>query len=209
MDKAGNPVVISSADNGLVYALNLPGGATATLAPQPVCDRTGKDFYLPVSDWRLNRGSLSNPAAHFISPDGTTVVPAGEDFLRGATSWGVKSSPQIRSFGLGRVVPGEPFYVTEEATLRTWVAAVNPDGSLKNFRLFAEQGGEGVAADSRGNVYIAAGQIYVYERSGKLIATIEIPERPLQVVFGGADHQTLFIPARTSLYSLRLRYSGR
>ena len=209
VDKAGNPVVISSADNGLVYALNLPGGAIATLAPEPVCDRTGKDFYLPVSDWRLNRSSLANPAAHFVSPDGTTVVPAGEDFLRGATSWGVKSSPQIRSFGLGRATPGEPFYVTEEAALRTWAADVNPDGSLKNFRLFAEQGGEGVAVDSRGNVYIAAGQIYVYERSGRLMATIEVPERPLQLVFGGADHQTLFIPARTSLYSLRMRYSGR
>ena len=110
---------------------------------------------------------------------------------------------------MGRAAPGEPFYVTEEAALRTWVADVNPDGSLKNLRLFAEQGGEGVAVDSRGNVYIAAGQIYVYERSGRLMATIEVPERPLQLVFGGADHQTLFIPARTSLYSLRMRYSGR
>jgi hypothetical protein len=209
VDKAGNLVVISYADTGIVYAVSLPGSTITTLKPEAVCDRTGKDLYLPVSDWRLNRSSLSNPAAHFISPDGTTVVPAGEDFLRGATSWGVKSSPQIRSFGLGRVMPGEPFYVGEEAASRTWVADVNPDGSLKNFRLFAEQGGEGTAVDSRGNVYIAAGQIYVYGRSGKLIDTIAVPERPLQLVFGGADHQTLFIPARTSLYSLRLIYPGR
>ena len=35
--------------------------------------------------------------------------------------------------------------------------------------------------------------------AGKWIDTIEIPERPLQLVFGGKDGQTLFIPARSSL----------
>jgi sugar lactone lactonase YvrE len=63
--------------------------------------------------------------------------------------------------------------------------------------------------DSRGNVYLAAGQVYVYSPAGKLQETIEVPERPLQLVFGGADHKTLFIPARTSLYSVRMRYPGR
>ena len=93
--------------------------------------------------------------------------------------------------------------------LRTWAADVSADGSLKNFRLFAEQGGESVTTDSHGNVYIAAGQIYVYDPAGKLIDTIEVPERPIQMVFGGEDHRTLFIAARTSLYSVRTRFSGR
>jgi sugar lactone lactonase YvrE len=82
---------------------------------------------------------------------------------------------------------------------------VNPDGSLTNFQLFAEQGGESVTTDSHGNVYIAAGQIYVYNPDGGVIDTIEVPERPIQLIFGGADHRTLFIAARTSLYSLRIR----
>jgi hypothetical protein len=43
----------------------------------------------------------------------------------------------------------------------------------------------------------------------QLIDTIEVPERPLQIAFGGADGRTLFIPARTSLYSVRLRHPGR
>jgi len=58
-------------------------------------------------------------------------------------------------------------------------------------------------------VYIAAGQIHVYSPAGKLVDTIEVPERPLQLVFGGADRRTLFIPARTSLYAVRTRYPGR
>lgn len=208
VDKDSNLVVVSYAGKGIVYALK-PQGATVPLQPDTVATRAGKTFFLPVSDWRLNRESLSRPAAHFVSPDGTTILPSAADFLSGATSWGVKSSPQIRSFGLAPVVPGQPFYVTDEAELTTWAAVVNPDGSLRDFRLFAEQGGEGVAVDSRGNVFIAAGQVHVYNPTGKLIDTIEVPERPLQIVFGGADRRTLFIPARTSLYSVRMRYPGR
>ena len=81
-----------------------------------------KKLYLPVSDWVLNRNSLSHPTAEFISPDGTTVLPVGESFLTGETSWGIKSSPQIRSFGFGEAVPGKPFYITDESNLRTWKA---------------------------------------------------------------------------------------
>ena len=38
-----------------------------------------------------------------------------------------------------------------------------------------------------------------------LIETVEVPERPLQLVLGGPDRKTLFIPARTSLYAVQLR----
>ena len=62
-----------------------------------------------------------------------------------------------------------------------------------------------MTTDAHGNVYIAAGQIYVHAPSGELLGTIEVPERPLQLVFGGADHKTLFIAARTSLYAVRTR----
>jgi sugar lactone lactonase YvrE len=72
-----------------------------------------------------------------------------------------------------------------------------------------QQGGEGVAVDAQGNVYLAAGHIYVYDPAGKLIDTIETPERPTQIVFGGKDGKTLFIAARTSLYSVRTKVAGR
>ncbi len=207
VDEAGNLMVVSYAGDGTVYSLPADG-KVMLLKPEPATNRPGKHFYLPVSDWHLNRNSLGHPAAGFISPDGTAVLPVGGDFLNGATSWGVKSSPPLRSFGLARAAPGKPFYVTDESALRTWAADVDPDGSLKNFRLFAEDGGEGVAADPAGNVYIAAGQIHVYSPAGNLIDTIEVPERPIQVLFGGPDHGTLFIAARTSLYAVHMKYPG-
>ncbi len=206
-DQTGNLMIISYTGDGAVYSLT-PDGMSTLLPSEVVTNWSGKNIYLPVSDWHLNRDSLSHPAADFVSPDRTTVLPVGRDFLTAATSWGIKSSPPIRSFSLAPATPGRPFYVTDESALRTWKADVNPDGSLANFQLFAEQGGEGVTTDSRGNVYIAAGQIYIYDSAGKLIGTIEVPERPTQVMFGGADHKTLFIAARTSLYALRMKYPG-
>jgi sugar lactone lactonase YvrE len=160
---------------------------------------------LPVGDYHLQPAQRSY---QYVSPDGTTFISAGQDFVNGALSWGVKSSDLIRTFGLARAVPGKPYYITDESALTTWSATVGPDGNLSDRKLFADQGGEGVAVDERGNVYIAAGQIYVYDPAGKLIDTIEVPERPLQLVFGGKDGQTLFIPARTSLYAVRTRVRG-
>ena len=50
---------------------------------------------------------------------------------------------------------------------------------------------------------------YVYNSAGKLIDTIEVPERPTQLMFGGADNKTLFIAARASLYSVQMKYPGK
>ena len=204
LDKAGNVIIVSYDDDQVVYTLDTQEHES-TLKPQSVTARPSATFYLPVGDWSRNMESLSQPAAQFVSLDGKCALPVGQDFLDAAVSWGIKSSPPIRSFGLAPAVAGQTFYVTDESGNTTWAAEVQPDGSLKNFRLFVNRGGEGVISDSAGNVYIAAGQIYVYDRSGKGIGTIEVPERPVQLVFGGPDAKTLFIAARSSLYAVRTR----
>jgi sugar lactone lactonase YvrE len=63
--------------------------------------------------------------------------------------------------------------------------------------------------DDQGYVYIAAGQIFVYNPAGDLIDTIDVPERPSQLLFGGTDNSTLFILARSSLYAVHTRFKGR
>jgi sugar lactone lactonase YvrE len=114
----------------------------------------------------------------------------------------------LRAFGLAQAITGKPFYVSDESQQKTYVASVASDGTLTNTRLFAEQGGESVVQDSEGNVYIAAGQIYVYNSTGKLIDTIDVPDRPTDLVFAGKDGRTLFILARNSLYAVQTRANG-
>jgi len=210
-DQAGNLMVISYAGNGTIYSFKpgSPDDTIAILKPESVAPRPGMTPVLPVGDWRINAGALQQPYRQYVSPDGTTFIPAGQDFVSGATSWGIKSSALLRAFGLARAISGRPFYITDEAQGTTWVGTVQPDGSIPDRKLFVNQGGEAVTTDDQGNVYLAAGQVYVYTPAGKLIDTIEVPERPLQLVFGGKDRQTLFVPARTSLYAVRTRFKGR
>ena len=66
-----------------------------------------------------------------------------------------------------------------------------------------------MTVDEKGNVYIAAGQVFVYDPSGHLIDTIVIPERPSQLLFGGPSRHTLFILARSSLYATQTKFRGR
>ena len=76
------------------------------------------------------------------------------------------------------------------------------EGTLTDLHAFAERGGESVAADSAGNVYVANGQIFVYDRNGTPIGRIDVPERPIQLLFGGPDRRTLFILAHHALYAV-------
>ena len=214
-DKAGNLMVVSYAGSGTVYAFKpgSPEEQLELLKPVDAAPRPGMTAVRPVGDWRLAKNSATGiPIArpyHYLSPDGTTFISAGRDFTTGATSWGVKSADLLRSFGLAGAAPGKPFYVTSEAEVMTWSGTLAPDGNFADFKPFVQQGGEGVAIDVEGNVYLAAGQIYVYDPSGKLIDTILTPERPLQLAFGAKDGRTLFIAARSSLYSVRTRLRGR
>ena len=74
---------------------------------------------------------------------------------------------------------------------------------------FAPRGGSSVVTDADGNVYVAEGQLYIYNAAGKQIGVVEIPERPSSLAFGGADKKTLYIGARGSLFSLRTATAGQ
>jgi hypothetical protein len=161
--------------------------------------------YRWIGDAEFLRDSTTPKPFHYISPDGTTFIPTGRDFTTGATMWGTKMADVLRAFRLAPAVAGRPFYVTNEAELKTWVFTVEPDGTLGNPKLLVQEGGEGVAVDDRGNIYLAAGHILVFDAGGRRIDTIEVPQRPTCLVFGGKDHRTLFITARSSLYSVQTK----
>jgi sugar lactone lactonase YvrE len=211
-DKAGNLLVI--AYSGAVYALapDKPGSPIQVLKPQPAADRPGLSVVIPQNYWMngydVATGNSPKRPSHFVSPDGTTFIPAGEDFMTAKLSWGVKDHDVLRAYGMTRATPGKPVFFTLEWDGKTYSATLDSSGEITSPKLFAERGGEAVVADSAGNVYIAAGQIFVYDASGKLIEVIVVPERPLGLAFGGKDRRTLYIPAGESLYAVRTRVGG-
>jgi hypothetical protein len=214
-DKAGDLIVVSYAGQGTVYSFR-PGSdddGITVLPAVPAQPRPGMIPVLPAGYWRNENDFLATSFAkkpyQFISPDGSTFLPAGQQFVSGELYYGTKLNDLLRGFGLAPAVEGQPYYVTNESGENTYVGIVGDDGALSNLRLFAERGGESLTVDEKGNVYIAAGQVFVYNPAGDLIDRIDIPERPSQLLFGGSDGHTLFVLARSSLYAVQTRYRGR
>lgn len=67
---------------------------------------------------------------------------------------------------------------------------------------------DGLRTDEKGNLYLAAKEIFVYSPEGKQINHIEVPETPSNCAFGDEDLQSLYVTARTSVYRLRLGVKG-
>jgi sugar lactone lactonase YvrE len=214
-DKAGDLMVISYAGKGTVYSFNprSQDEDITLLKAEAAAPRPGMTPVLPVNFWRNENDfaevALGKKPYQFLSPDGSTFIPAGQDFVTGELYYGSKLHDVLRAFGMAPVIPGQAFYVSDESEDKTYAATVHDDGDISSLRLFAEQGGESVTVDEKDNVYIAAGQVFVYDPSGHRIDTIEVPERPSQLLFGGSDGKTLFMLARSSLYAVETRYRGR
>jgi gluconolactonase len=86
---------------------------------------------------------------------------------------------------------------------------LQPDGSLTNQRKFCDGRADGLTVDAEGNLYLAGKGVSIYDKTGKLLETVEVPEGwTANVCFGGADMQTLFITASKGLYALKMRVKG-
>jgi len=208
-DKAGDLLVVSRSGNGKIYSFNpnAPEDQLTMLDPQPSQEHPQMSAFIPASVWNMRDFPLKRPW-QFIAPDNTTVITTGDDFVRGQLQWGTKMADVLRSFGLVHAVPGHPFYATAEGQEKTYKGTVDSSGSITNLELFADEGGEGLAQDHSGNVYLAAGQVLVYSPDGKQLETIDVPERPIDLIFGGADLRTLYILTHHSLYAVRMVIGG-
>jgi hypothetical protein len=208
-DRAGDLLVVSYQGNGTVYTFH-PGTSETEmrlLKPEPAQPRSGMTAFLPVGVW--SGADLSVKTRwQYVSPDGSVFIPASDAFVKGELRWGTKLANILHAFGLEPVAPGHPVYITDQSDQKTFKIDVAPDGSFGAATLFAEDGGQAVAQDKDGNVYLAAEQILVYSPGGKLIGRINVPERPIDLAFGGPDRRTLYILTHHSLYSVETKTPG-
>jgi gluconolactonase len=85
---------------------------------------------------------------------------------------------------------------------------VSKDGKLGKKLFVIKQSSDGLKVDVKGNLYTTDGKVVIYDRDGKLLERITVPEGPANLAFGGDDYKTLFITAQTSLYSVRMVHPG-
>jgi len=109
-------------------------------------------------------------------------------------------------------------YVIPSMEKQMWAYPVESPGKIGPGKVFCElaqpdgktdAGGDGLTIDTNGNLYITTGLgLQVFDATGKALGIIKIPEQPANVSFGGKDNKTLFVTARTSLYSIETSTTG-
>ena len=153
--------------------------------------KDAKFFLYPSSRWRydFDTSVLYMPQTSFVAPDHVTAIPETYDLGRSAA--------------LSAAIPGEPFYVSDESLKRIVRLDVEKSGKLFAMRDFVQRGEFSSATDSEGNVYVADGLIYIFDKEGNEKGMIKLDERPISIHFGGTDKNTLFITTNSSLYSVR------
>jgi hypothetical protein len=229
IDRAGDLIVLSSyGRNGTVYAFRpgTPGDTVTVIPPTPVAPHPGALTALPANLW--NNGEFKdqyNPATdrfttlaqmfardmalpkaqEYVSPDGSLVLPAFRVFQQGpADHRGWRFSDTLDAYGLVTARGGDRVVLSNASEDKTYSGLVGPGGSVTDLRVLADRGGESVAVDGQGHVYVANGQVWVYDARGAPVDRIDVPERPVQVLVGGADRRTLYILTQHSLYAARI-----
>src|ERR1700722_3616842 len=148
-----------------------------------------------------------------IKPDGTFTVLA--DHYQGKRL----NSPNdvvIGPDGLAFSPDGKKLYVDDSSQRNIRVYDFQPDGTLRNGRIFGEERGgkeegvpDGMKLDLAGNLYVTGpGGIWVWDPNGHHLGTILLPEQPANLAWGDSDMKTLYITATTSLYKLKTTAPG-
>jgi len=231
-------VVSSAGPEGTVYSIapDGPSDGVTILSVQPRRQHPDAAAVVPLAVWadtqfanpldlrtyryttlaELFAREVTTPTTNeYVSPDGSLFLRATRVFGQGTdgaypgmdeTGW--RWSHALDTFGLAAVLPGRRVYVASGAENRTYSAVVQPDGTLADLAPFAERGGEAVTTDAEGNVYVANGEVFVYDRTGRALGRIDVPERPIGLAFGGTDRQRLFLLTHRTLYGVRMRVAG-
>ena len=145
--------------------------------------------------WDHTTMALTNEEVYYLAPDRKDLTRVTEDLKKPN---GITGTPD-----------GKKLYVSDIRAGQTWRYDIQPDGTLTNKTFFCALGSDGMTIDAEGNVYLTGHGVTVFDKTGKRIEHIDVPEGWTgNVKFGGAGHRTLFITASKSVYGLLMRVHG-
>jgi gluconolactonase len=168
----------------------------------------GKGFNKPNDLWIDPKGGVyfTDPAygktvmkqdgehVYYLTPDHSKIIRVIDNFTR----------PN----GLIGTPDGKILYVADAGAEKIWRYTIGKDSTLSDKTLFAETRSDGMTLDAAGNLYTTENSVLIYNPEGVLIEDITLPNRPTNVTFGGKDHRTLFITARTHLCAVEMNIKG-
>jgi gluconolactonase len=153
------------------------------------------DPFYKRSWWKHDQMPQDGQHVYYLAPERQKLARVAEDLKQPN---GIIGTPD-----------GKQLYVADIGARRTYSYDIQPDGTLSNKRLFCESGSDGMTLDGNGNIYLTGKGVAVFDKTGKKIAQIDVPEPwTANVCFGGKERQTLFITASKGLYAVKLRVKG-
>lgn len=101
-------------------------------------------------------------------------------------------------------------YVSDIRDRKTYSYTIQSDGSVSGRKLFCNMGSDGMTIDKKGNIYLTGRGVTIFDKYGKRIGNIPVPEPwTANVTFGGKGKKTLFITASKSVYTLKMKVKGQ
>jgi gluconolactonase len=118
--------------------------------------------------------------------------------------------------GLAFSPDGKHLYIDDDEKKDIRVYEFHSNGTISNGRLFgSEDDGtndgvpDGIRVDKNGNLYVVGPRgIWVWSPAGVHLGTIEVPEQPANLSWGGSDNSILYITATTSIYKIQTKARG-
>ena len=100
-------------------------------------------------------------------------------------------------------------FVADIGGNKTYRYEIVANGSLKNKTLFCELGSDGMTIDTEGNIYLTGKGVTIFDKDGKKLGNIPVPEPwTANVCFGDKDLKSLFITASKGFYRIKLKVKG-
>lgn len=190
-------------------------------APNDIaCRRNGQIFFTDPCYGDRSTMQMQHESVYRIDPGGGVSRVITQPVIQRPN--GIALSPDERTL-----------YVVDSCPVaggnrKIWAFDLSGDGTPGKQRLVFDfapgRGGDGMAVDSQGNLYIAAGLyrprgphettdvppgVYIVTPAGELKGRIPIPEDVLtNVTFGGDDLRTLYITAGKTLFTIRVEIPG-
>lgn len=182
-----------------------PDGQTKVLADK----YDSKKFNSPNDLWPNGKGGIYFTDPRYGNRDNMEMEVEGVYYITPAGKIIRVIDDMVRPNGVIGTPDGKTLYVADHGDGKVFKYSINQDGTLSEKAVFVERHSDGMAIDEKNNIYITTEAVEVYSPKGELLETIEIPEWPANVTFGGKDNKTLFVTARKSLYAIKMGVSGK
>ena len=153
------------------------------------------DPYYQRDYWKRTHPDIDQMRVYYLTPDREDVFIVVDDLVKPN---GIIGTPD-----------GKTLYIADIGDGKTYSYSIEDNAHLSHKTLFTSMGSDGMTLDEQGNVYLCGDGVTVFDKTGKKIEHIPVPQKwTANVTFGGRDGKTLFMTASTAVYTLQMKVKG-